>query len=545
MKKNSFVEGTLIATIAVVLTKIIGVLYVIPFYKIIGEQGGSLYAYAYNVYQIFLAISTAGIPIAISKLISEYNTLEMHDAKNRVYTLGKKMLGIISVILFFLLFVFAREFAVLILGNVTGGNTIEDVVFVVRCVSFSLLVVPFLSISRGYLQGHRFISYPSISQVVEQITRVTVILTGSFLILKVFNGSLNIAVGLSVFAAFLGGLAALIYLKYHIRKNRKELNLTGKVKKDEITNKEITKKIITYSLPLIIVSVATNIYNFIDMVLINRGLGILGFEGPLIESITTITTTWAVKISVIVNSVAIGMCMSLIPYIVESFVKKDYENVGHKFNKALQIIVLTSIPMVVGIIILSNPVFNIFYGNIEYGPGILRIVMVNSFVWNMYMITDMVLQALNKFKLVYILTFFGFGINALLDIPFMLLFDYLGIPAYYGAVFSSIFSLTLVIIIALYKLKNEFKINYKPLLTTSKKMVLPTVSMIVILYLLSFVVKLNNLSFIGNILVCMLYALVGGTIFIIIAFKNGVLYDVLGKEYIDNIISKFKKILSK
>ena len=69
MKKNTFVEGTFIATFAIIITKILGVLYVIPFYKIIGEQGGDLYSYAYNVYNLFLNISTAGIPIAVSKII--------------------------------------------------------------------------------------------------------------------------------------------------------------------------------------------------------------------------------------------------------------------------------------------------------------------------------------------------------------------------------------------------------------------------------------------------------------------------------------------
>ena len=543
MKKNSFVEGTFIATIAVVLTKIIGVLYVIPFYDIIGEQGGALYAYAYNVYQIFLSVSTAGIPIAISKLVSEYNTLEMYDAKNRVYKVGKKMLAIISVLLFFILFVFAEEAAKLILGDITGGNTIEDVIFVVRCVSFCLLVIPFLSISRGYLQGHRFISAPSTSQVIEQIIRVAVILSGSYLVLKVFNGSLNLAVGISVFAAFLGGLAALLYLQFNIHKNKKELNLSTKVKKDKITNKEIFNKIIKYSLPLIIVSVASNIYSFVDMVLLNRGLDMLNFSGPKIETITTIATTWAPKLGVIVNSVAIGMCMSLIPYIVESFVKKEYESVNHKFNRALQIIVLTSIPMVLGIIILAIPIFNIFYGNIPEGPGILRLIIINSFIWNIYIVTDMVLQSLNKFKLVYITTFFGFGLNALLDIPFILLFDKLGLPPYYGATFSTIFSSSLTVLIALISLKKEFKLSYRPVINTFGKLIVPSVVMTAVLYLLSFIVPLSGYNFMGNVLVCCLYALVGSIIFIYLSYRSGILVEVLTKEYIDNFLNKFKRLL--
>ena len=74
MKKNSFIEGTIIASLAIIITKILGVLYVIPFYSIIGEDGGVLYSYAYNIYNLFLNIATAGIPVAISMVISEYQT---------------------------------------------------------------------------------------------------------------------------------------------------------------------------------------------------------------------------------------------------------------------------------------------------------------------------------------------------------------------------------------------------------------------------------------------------------------------------------------
>lgn len=541
MKKESFVKGTFIATLAIIITKIIGVIYVIPFYKIIGTQGGALYAYAYNVYQIFLSISTAGIPIAISKLVSEYNTLDMIDAKNRVYIIGKKLLSIVSIILFFLLFTFASEFAKLILGDITGGNTIEDVVFVIRCVSFSLLIVPFLSIARGFLQGHRMISAPSISQVIEQIIRVIVILTGSYLIIKVYNGSLTLAVGVSVFAAFVGGLFAYLYLELKIKKNKKELRMNTK-NKDDITNKEILMKIINYSIPLIVVSVATDIYSFIDMILLNRGLDMLHYDGALIETLVTITTTWVPKISTIVSSVGIGMCVSLIPFLTESFVKKDYKEVNNKFNKSIEVILYTTIPMVTGLIILSYPVFKIFYGDVPYGPGILRIVMVNSLVWNLHMVSEMSLQAMNKFKMVYFTTFFGFGLDALLDIPMILLFDKLGLPPYHGVVMASIVAFIISIGITLILLKKEYNLSYGSILKSCKKMILPEISMIIILVIMKFFIKLENLTLLSAFLISILYAVVGASIYIFISVKNGIIYDVLGRDYINSIVNKFKKV---
>ena len=107
MKKDSFLKGTLIASAAIIITKILGVLYVIPFYGIIGEQGGVLYSYAYNIYNLFLNISTAGIPIALSMIISEYITLGNFDAKEKTYSLGKKIIFTFSIISFLVLFIFS------------------------------------------------------------------------------------------------------------------------------------------------------------------------------------------------------------------------------------------------------------------------------------------------------------------------------------------------------------------------------------------------------------------------------------------------------
>ena len=218
MKKNSFEGGTIIATLAIFLVKILGMIYVIPFYSIVGADGGALYSYAYNIYLLFLGISSAGLPNAISKIISEYNALGLIEEKNRTYKLAKKITMIISILSFAVLFVFAEEIGRFIIGNLKGTNTYADVAFVIRCVAPSILVIPFLSITKGYLQGHKYMGPSSVSQIIEQIVRIFIILCGSFLILKVFNGSLSLAIGLAVSGALFGGITAYIYLKLKIKK---------------------------------------------------------------------------------------------------------------------------------------------------------------------------------------------------------------------------------------------------------------------------------------------------------------------------------------
>ena len=211
MRKNSFIEGTIVATMGILIVKFIGLIYVIPFNAIIGETGGALYGYGYNIYQLFLSISSAGFPFAISKITSEYNALGYNKAIRDTYKISLRIISIISLVAFVILFVFAPSIGRLILGNSVANNAWEDVVFVIRCVSFAILVIPFLSVTRGFLQGHKYITPYSISQIIEQVVRVIIIILGSLVALKVFNLEVKYAVGIAVSAAFFGGVASYIY----------------------------------------------------------------------------------------------------------------------------------------------------------------------------------------------------------------------------------------------------------------------------------------------------------------------------------------------
>ena len=106
MKKNTFVNGALITTFGVILTKILGIIYVIPFHALIGEKGGALYGYAYTVYSVFISLASAGIPLAISKLVSEYQALGYHNVKKRVFLLAKRLAIIFGMISFLIIILF-------------------------------------------------------------------------------------------------------------------------------------------------------------------------------------------------------------------------------------------------------------------------------------------------------------------------------------------------------------------------------------------------------------------------------------------------------
>ena len=542
MKKNSFIEGTIIATLCIVIVKVLGMVYVIPFYAIVESAGAALYAYAYNIYGLFLEVATAGIPNAVSKIINEYNTLDKQEAKIRTFKIGKRLLSVIAIIAFLILFIFAPQIAGLIIGDLTGGNTIEDVTFVIRCVSFALLVFPFLSVSRGFFQGHNIISVSSVSQVIEQLARVLVIICGSYIALKWLHLDLTTAVGVAVFGAFIGGLCALFYVRSKLKQNKKALALDETfLVKDEVTNKEIIKKIIKYAIPVVIVSIAFTIYNNVDMILVLRTMNYLGMDAEEVEFIATGVSTWAPKISIVITSVVLGLSASLIPNMVEAFTLKKYDELNHKFNKSLQIILFISLPMCVGISLLASSVWTVFYGYNSLGTSILTVAIFAPLFSNLYTVCNHTLQSMNKFKWVYISSITGIVLNALLDVPFMLLFDFIGVPAYYGATLATVVGFGVTVIIAMIYLKREFQFKYTDTKNALVKILLPLIVMVVVVLLMKLFIPIDYDSRFACVMYIAVIALVGALTYFIISHKMGLMDDILGKNYLQKLKSRFFK----
>lgn len=536
MKKDSFLKGTLIASIAIIITKILGVLYVIPFYKIIGETGGVLYSYAYNIYNLFLNISTAGIPIAISMLISEYVTLGKLDAKERTFKVGKKIILTFSVISFLTLFIFSDSIAMFLVNGIEGANKIKDISLVIKAISISLIITPYISVLRGYLQGHKFIAPGSISQVWEQIIRIAIILIGSYLSINVFNTSIPIGVSVALLGAFFGALGAYIYLKIKINKN-KQLFETEENKKDNITNKELGKKIIFYCIPLIIISITNDLYTIIDQKLIIKGLYIIGFSADKCELISSIVCTWAPKICMIISAISMGLITSLIPHIIESYTKKDYQSSNKIFNQAISTMLLVAFPLVIGIMILSKDVYTIFYGTSPYGEKILAISAIVCIVISTLSVMNTALQGFKKFKLVIISTIVGLLLNALLDIPMILLLNKLNITPYYGTSIATIIGgLTSMTIILIY-LKKKLKFKYKEILKNVSKTIIPLIIMTIIVILLNMLITTgtNKLLLITKIGII---GIIGMITYLLLMYKNKGLTQVFGEEQINHILKR-------
>lgn len=537
MRKNSFIEGTIVATLGILIVKVIGVIYVIPFNAIIGEQGGALYGYGYNVYQLFLSVSSAGFPFAISKLTSEYNALGFKKAIKDTYDVSKKIISVISLFIFILLFVFAPQIGKLIIGSSVGGNTYEDVAFVIRMVSFAILVVPFLSVTKGFLQGHKYITPYSISQVIEQVVRVIIILVGSYLCVKVFNLPLKYAVGIAVSGAFFGGLVAYIYLKIKIKKSNL---LPKKVEEDEklITKKEIAKKILMYSIPFILISLVNNLYTTVDMILLSRTLSdILHKSSEITESIVGVYTTWGIKLNNVILAVSTGLVTSLIPNIVSSFTKNDMKDVNSKFNKAFQCVLLVIVPVTLFFSLLAKPIWTLFYGQSYYGPLVYKVFVFTSLFGGIYTIIVNTLQGINKYKLVIFTVVLGLVINGILDVPLMILADNLGMNASYGAVLADVIGYSLSIFIALYILRKKYSFNYNETIKLLPKYIISWLVLVIVIIILTKIIPINLTNRLIQIPILATYGLISFSIYILISYKNGNLTKVFGTR-INKIFKK-------
>lgn len=536
-------QGAFIATFGIVLSKILGMIYVIPFYSIIGDQGGALYGYAYSIYAIFLGISQAGIPLAISKIISEYNVLGYYNAKKRAFKLGKKTLMTLGIICFIIMFIFAGGIADIIIGDITGGNTKEDVTFVIRVISTAILVVPLLSISRGYLQGHKYIAPTSVSQVLEQLVRVFIIIFGSYFAINVFHLSLTTAVGIAVFSATAGALCSYFYLVVKINKNKKQLEReTLKVKEPKITDQEIIKKILVYAFPFIMIDVFKSLINSVDVFMLVKVLvNGIGYTTTQAEAIMSVVSTWGLKINMIIVSIATGLMVSLIPNLTASFVKKDMKDVKSKINQTLQVLLFFTIPMTFGLSVLAKPVWTVFYGVSEFGPNVYQYYVFVALATTLFTVSITILQLLKEYKRVFIGLLSGLLTNALFNIPLLYGFHKMGLPAYYGSITSTILGYSVCSFLSLHYIGKKYKVNYEDTLKKVFNILIITIFMVAILLIIRYFIPFTSTSRLTNILLIIIYVIIGATIYLGIMIKTKLINQIFGEENIKKIMKKFRK----
>ncbi|MDR1254177.1 MAG: oligosaccharide flippase family protein [Oscillospiraceae bacterium] len=537
MKKDNFLKGTLMATFYIVIGKIIGIIYVIPFHKIIGEKGGALYSYAYSTYSIFLNLSTVGIPLAISKIVSEYDSRGFYRTQKKIYIIARNIVIIVASTATLLLFLLAPFIAWSMMGDIPGGNTVGDITFVIRVSAAALLFVAILGTMRGFLQGNRYISVSSSSQVIEQIARVVFVVLGSYFVKNVLKCNLKQTVGIAVFGATVGAFAAIIYLKNKISKDKSsktDYEVTDEEKR--ITNSLLMKKLFIITIPFVIVGIIDPFYEFVNSLTVVKTLvNNCGFSACDAENIKSVIGTWGLKFNAIVMAVASGATVSVLPNITKDIVSKNIDGMKKKVNKTLQILIYTTLPMATGLYLLAQPVWNIFYSQNELG---VKVFMFNIFVTifsSLGMNINVIMQSLNKFKIVYISSLSGVILHAIAIIPLMIFFDRIGWGAYNGVTFSVILGLSLSTFINLLSLKKIYKIKYKKTVRELVICVIAVLAMTAIIILLKLFIP-TNIPNRGLAILCVaFFSLIGSSIYIFITYSAKTVDHIFGKNILKKI----------
>ncbi|MBR3987828.1 MAG: polysaccharide biosynthesis protein [Clostridia bacterium] len=540
LKKNSFIEGAVITYGAIVITKLLGALYNIPFYEIIGERGSVIYALAFNIYVLFLDISTSGIPIAISIVISEYASKGMYKTKEKAYSLGLKIVVAVSVLAFLILQIFAKQLAGFFLADMTEGVTVNEVALAIRAVSVCLLIVPFLSMKRGYLQGHKCLSASSTSQVIEQIVRIVFVLAGASLVIYAFKLSTTIGVCVALFGASVGAGAALVYLLLKTRKSKELFDC--EVEEVPESTRQILKKIFTYCVSIVLVSVSASLYSIVDMKLLLVGLQNVGYSEVDTQTITSIASTWIPKICMIVTALSMGLTNSIAPHMAESFAQGKLDEVKFKLNQGIGTIIVVSLPMAAGIITLAEPVYRIFYGQSDYGAGILAFAIALNVIASVVAVVSMSMQSIDMGKHVIIFTLVGIVINACMDLPLIYLFNNLGIPAYLGATAASILGETVTLALLLISLYKRHKVGFTPSLKIVLKVIVPVGAMVVAVILLKLLCPVVDSRGVVLLLQLGVYAVAGALVYGVLAYLFGAITDVMDKNTLKGILRKLHLI---
>jgi O-antigen/teichoic acid export membrane protein len=474
--ENKFIRGTFFLTASTLISKVLGFLYIIPFTALVGTQGYALYKYAYSPYTILLSISTIGLPLAVSKFVSKYNEMGNYRVGLTLLRYGMYFMVISGIISFAALYLAAPFLAGFVIDpNDRTGNSVEDVEFVIRLVSFALLIIPVMSIFRGYFQGSQSMGPSAVSTVIEQIVRIVFILAGAYVVIHMLDGSLKNAVGIATFAAFIGGLAGFFVLLLYFYKRR---NLIKKQRDQSPHNMDleimsIFKELIGYAFPFVVAGLAIPIYQNIDTFTINPIFQSIGYT--LHESETVNSVIGLAQILVMVPvSLATAFGMSLIPGITSAYTSGRMTEVKNRIHQSIQLLMIFTLPAAMGLCILGKPVYLIVFGlqnSPELGGGVLRWYSLAAIVFALFTVSAAVMQGINKQKTLIT--------GVLLGVMFKIILNYVFSPYLdeTGPILATYIGFTVSILYNVIVIKREVQLEVLRLLKTLRSVFLLVIFM--------------------------------------------------------------------
>lgn len=501
-QQELMLRGAAWMTASNLISRLLGALYIIPWYGWMGShaaEANGLFTMGYNIYAWFLLISTAGLPVAISKQIAKYNTMGQEEKSFALINRFLKLMLILGVVFAAVMYLAAPLFA-------SGSGVGSELTPVMQSLAWAVLIFPAMSIIRGVFQGYNNMRPYAMSQIAEQVARVIWMLVATFLVMQLGNHDYVAAVIQSTFAAFIGMIASMAVLLFFLNKEQLLIPILTASGKELEGGNRLLVETIKEAIPFIITGSAIQLFQIIDqMTFINVSKWFTDISEKDLLLLFSYFSANPNKVSMILIAVATSIGGVGIPLLTENFVKNDIEASAKLVIDNLSLLLTFLMPATIGSLLMGRALYTFFYG-IPEGQALNLFLWAMSFtvLMGLYMVIAPILQALNQYRLAIQYFFFGLGVKLVLQIPFIWMFGS------YGPLLSTGFALILPCVLMYRKIHEVTRLNHKRLMKRVVLISLMTLVMALVTslsqFLLSFVIgpdsrlgSLVHLALVGGI----------------------------------------------
>ena len=392
---SSFIKQAAILAFAGIIVRIIGFLYRLPLTNMIGDTGNGIYSAGYYIYTFLLILSSAGLPAAISKMVSERIALNEYKNAHKVFKVSLLVSSSLGFIFMIIMYIFAKP-----ISNIVKS---PDSYWCIVSLSPTLFIVAIMSAYRGYFQGMNTMVPTSISQIVEQVFNAifSVYLAYIFLKIGVSDGEKNIVLGAAggTVGTGIGALAGLIIMivsYFLIRKEIKKRIFNEKHKYRIDKNINIFLTLMRTAIPIITGTAIFSITNLADMIMVMDRLNIAGFSydeslvlyGQLSGKYVTLTT--------LPVSITTAMATATIPSIAASLKLNEKEVLKNKMSLTFKIAMILSIPSAIGIGVLGSPIIKMLFPKADDGGALLTVGSISIIFLALCQIITGILQGIGS-----------------------------------------------------------------------------------------------------------------------------------------------------
>ena len=524
--QDTMLKGSAWMTAGSIFSRILGAIYIIPWMAWMGSDypaANALFAKGYNIYSLFLIVSTAGIPGAISKQISHYNALDQYSTGNKLFKHGLKIMTFMGVIFGAIMFFGAPLLAVMF----TDGDPRS--IPVIKSLAVAVLIIPILSILRGYLQGYSDMAPSAISQFIEQIARVIYMLIATYMIMVMSKGSYINAVVQSTFAAFIGAAVAIVILILAIIKRMprlRSLSRNGKPAAD-VNENNFTREIFQQALPFIILDAGITFFNLYDQSTFNQFMRLfVNASGAQLDNYYSLFGFQANKLIMIIVSLSTAMAVTAVPILSGLYSKGNKEKIENQISNTLELFFFIMIPASLGMYAVAQPLWTTFYRYDALGVLMLQFSSVISILLGLFTVLSAVLQALYRNRLAIRYFVYGFIVKVVVQLPMIWLFHE------FGPLVATSIGMGVVCWLMLAKLHAIYPFNTGRISRRISGIILFSLIMFVSVLLVNWIVFhfVGNSDRIISVVVLILEAGLGGVIYGYLVLKTSLADKIVGSR---------------